>query len=80
MSVAGGILARMPTPPPAALLDFERQHPRHSGRKDEAIRRHFGITPARYYVLLGRAAASAEGMAHDPITSRLVRARGRRAA
>ena len=70
----------MPTPLPAALLDFERTHPRHSGRKEEAIRRDLGITPARYYVLLARVAESGVGMAADPMTARRVRQRGSRAA
>jgi hypothetical protein len=60
---------------PTALLAFERTHPRHDGTKEETIRRQFGITPARYYVLLGRAARSSEGMVADAITARRVRER-----
>lgn len=56
------------------LLTFEATHPRHTWVKDEAIRRDLGITPARYYVLLGRAAVEAAEC--DPITARRVRARG----
>ncbi|MBO3663754.1 DUF3263 domain-containing protein [Microbacterium stercoris] len=70
----------MPTPPPAALLDFERAHPRHSGWKEEAIRRELGLSPVRFYQLLGRAAETLEAMAHDPVTARRIRDRGRRAA
>lgn len=68
--------------PPETLLAFERTHPRHTGTKEETIRADLGLTPARYYVLLGRAARSLEGMAADPITARLVRERtsARRAA
>lgn len=57
---------------PAQLLDLEHDHPIHDGAKEEAIRRH-GLTPARYYVLLNRAANSHDGMKHDPITARRVR-------
>lgn len=66
----------MTNPTHADLLDFEHAHPRHSGWKDEAIRRTFGITPTRYYVLLSRAAQSLDGMAHDAVTARRVRRRG----
>lgn len=57
------------------LLDFERQWGRHTGAKENAIRDDLGLAPARYYVLLGRAARSIEGQAHDPMTARRVRAR-----
>ncbi len=56
------------------LLDFEATWPRHTGAKEERIRDELGLTPGRYYQLLGRAARSMEGQAHDPITShRLIR-------
>lgn len=55
------------------LLDFERRWGRHTGAKENAIVDELGIRPARYYVLLGRAARSLEGQAHDPITARRVR-------
>ncbi|WP_300265883.1 DUF3263 domain-containing protein [Microbacterium sp.] len=61
---------------PAALLAFEQRWPRHTGHKEEAIRRELGLTPARYYQLLSRAARSFEGMAAEPITARIVRGRG----
>ena len=60
---------------PARLLEFERTHPRHNGDKEETIRAVLGVTPARYYVLLGRAARTVEGMSADPITARVVRER-----
>lgn len=63
---------------PEALLAFERTHPRHDGTKEETIREELGLTPARYYVLLSRAARSVEGMAADAITARRVRERARR--
>ena len=63
------------------LLAFESAWPRHDGSKDLAIRRDLGITPARFYQLLGRAAKTVEGLAADPITARRVRERSvRRAA
>lgn len=55
------------------LLDFERTWPRHSHAKEIAIRAR-GLTPARYYQLLHRAAVSLEGQAHDAITARRIRA------
>jgi hypothetical protein len=58
-----------PMPIPAELLQFEGEWPRWSGRKDEAIRARFHITPTRYFVLLFRAAASVEGQAAHPITA-----------
>lgn len=58
---------------PSTLLAFERSSPRHTAAKEERIRRELGVTPVRYYVLLGRAARSLEGMAADPITARRVR-------
>ncbi len=57
---------------PDVLIDFERAHPRHTGAKEEAIIRDLGLTPARYYQLLHRAAASLEGQAHDAITAHWV--------
>ncbi|QMU97862.1 DUF3263 domain-containing protein [Microbacterium esteraromaticum] len=64
---------------PSDLLAFEHAHPRHNGDKEETIRATFGITPARYYVLLGRAARSIDGIRADPITARRVRTMGERA-
>jgi len=57
------------------LLDFERAWPRHSSHKEIAIRSR-GLTPARFYALLHRAATSLEGQAHDALTAhRVVRRR-----
>ena len=58
--------------PLAELLDFERAHPTHSGFKEERIRATFSLTPARYYQLLFRAAASHDGQAHDALTAHRV--------
>lgn len=57
--------------PFAELLDFERAHPRHTTAKETAIRT-LGVTPARYYQLLHRAARSLEGQAHDAVTAHRV--------
>lgn len=64
----------MPTYP--ELLDFEARWPRHSGAKEEAIIRRFGINPPRFYQLLHRAADDRDGLAHDPVTAyRVIRRR-----
>ena len=62
------------------LLDFEAAYPRHTGAKEVAIREQLGLTPARFYQLLVRAAASMEGQQHDPMTARRVREGRRRVA
>src|SRR5213592_3772756 len=73
VSEAWGKLERMRT---EELLDFERAWPRHSSHKESAIRDNLGIAPARFYSLLHRAAASHEGLAHDPFTAhRILRRR-----
>ncbi len=51
------------------LLDFAARHPRVRGDVEDRIRAELGVTPARYCVLLERAAASLEGQAHDPVTA-----------
>jgi Protein of unknown function (DUF3263). len=61
------------------LLDFERAWPRHTGAKEIAIRER-GLTPARYYVMLRRAAVSIDGQAHDAVTAHRVTARQNRRA
>lgn len=66
--------------PIARLVDFAAAHPRYRRNVDEDIRREFGITPARYFQLLGRAIATEEALKHDPITvHRLRREADRRA-
>ncbi len=57
------------------LLEFEATWPRHTGHKEQAIIERFSIPPARYYVLLHRAAATKEGQAADAITAHRVLAR-----
>ncbi|WP_372984700.1 DUF3263 domain-containing protein [Microbacterium sp.] len=58
---------------PADILAFEAANPHHTPTRAERIRRELGITPIRYFVLLKRAASSAEGIAADAITARRVR-------
>jgi hypothetical protein len=36
-----------------AILDFEREWWERSGAKEDAIRQTFGLSPARYYQVLG---------------------------
>ena len=50
-----------------AVLDFEARWQRHSGAKEEALRAELGMTPARYYQVLGRLLDSADAVAHDPV-------------
>jgi len=74
--------------PPAALaleerdrgiLDFEADWQRdaggrHDGGKEEAIRARLGLTPPRYYQLLGRLVDTQSALAYDPVlVSRLRR-------
>lgn len=63
-----------------ALFAFENLHPRHTSRKEMMIVDEFGLSPARYYQLLVRAASSDEGARIDPMLCGRIRARSRRAA
>ncbi len=61
------------------LLAFEAAWQRHAGAKEEAIRAELGLTPARYYQLLGRLIDSPDALAHDPLlVKRLQRLRDQR--
>lgn len=63
-----------------AILALEAAWPRHSGAKEEAIRATLGMSPARYYQLLGRLIDSEQALEHDPmLVRRLRRLRERRA-
>lgn len=64
---------------PSELLAFEQRWYSRPGKSD-AIRRELRIPEARYYQLLIRAADSAEGIAADPFTARMVRERSERRA
>jgi hypothetical protein len=63
-----------------AILAFEAEWRRHAGAKEEAIRADLGLSPARYYQLLGRLIDTADAQAHDPmLVKRLRRLRDARA-
>jgi len=55
------------------LLAFEAEWHRHAGVKEEAIRADLGISPARYYQLLGRLIDTADAQAHDPMLVKRLR-------
>lgn len=62
-----------------ALLAFEGEWHRHRGAKEEAIRTELGLSPARYYQLLGRLIDTVEALEHDPmLVKRLRRVRDSR--
>jgi hypothetical protein len=56
-----------------AILGFEAQWQRHAGAKEEAIRSELGLTPARYYQLLGRLIDTAPALEHDPMLVKRLR-------
>lgn len=56
-----------------ALLEFEARWARHAGAKEEAIRDQLGLSPSRYYQLLGRLIDTAEAQAHDPMLVKRLR-------
>lgn len=63
-----------------AILQFEGAWRRHGGAKEEAIRAQLGLSPARYYQLLGRLIDTTEAQQHDPmLVKRLRRLRDERA-
>lgn len=63
------------------LLAFERQWWQGPGAKEQAIRDLFGVTPTRYYQLLGQLIDQPEALAYDPVTVKRLRGlRDRRAA
>lgn len=62
-----------------AILSFEGEWHRHAGAKEEAIRAELGISPARYYQLLGRVIDEAAALEADPmLVKRLRRLRDKR--
>lgn len=64
-----------------AILALEAAWPRHGGPKEETIRAELGMSPARYYQLLGRLIDTEEALEHDPLlVRRLRRIRDSRAA
>lgn len=61
-----------------ALLDFEAQWwaaqwRGHAGAKEEAIRAGLGLSPARYYQLLGRLIDTTDAQQHDPMLVKRLR-------
>ena len=72
-------IVRALTPRDIAVLDFERQWPRHGGAKEVAIRDVFGISATRYYQVLNTVIDSPDAVRHDPmLIKRLQRARDAR--
>lgn len=64
-----------------AILDLERSWWRYPGAKDSAIHERLGVTPTRYYQLLGALLDKPEALAADPLTvRRLIRLRDARRA
>ena len=59
-----------------AILDFEREWWQHPGAKEDAIRQTFGLSPARYYQVLGKLMDSEAALVYDPmLIKRLQRVR-----
>ncbi|MFH8249435.1 DUF3263 domain-containing protein [Microbacterium sp. B2969] len=56
-----------------AILQFEAEWRRHAGAKEEAIRADLGLSPARYYQLLGRLIDTAEAQQQDPMLVKRLR-------
>lgn len=56
-----------------AILALEAAWPRHGGAKEEVIRRELGMSPARYYQLLGRLIDTEQALQHDPLLIRRLR-------
>lgn len=55
------------------LLEFERSWGKLSVRKELAVRRRFGLSPARYYQLLNRLIDRPEALEYDPMLVRRLR-------
>jgi hypothetical protein len=49
------------------ILELERSWWKQAGAKEQAIRESLGLSPARYYQLLGRIIDMPEALSHDPI-------------
>ncbi|MYV57167.1 DUF3263 domain-containing protein [Streptomyces sp. SID3212] len=79
-----------PAPPPAppasdlserdrAVLAMERRGWPGPGAKERAIRENLGLSPTRYYQVLGALLDDPRALAHDPVTvNRLRRVRAAR--
>jgi hypothetical protein len=55
------------------LLDFERQWWKSPVPKEAAIRRRFGVSPARYHQALNRLIERPEALHYDPMLVRRLR-------
>jgi hypothetical protein len=55
------------------VLDFERQWWQTHVPKEAAVRRRFGISPARYHHLLNRLIERPEALEYDPMLVRRLR-------
>lgn len=56
-----------------AILDLERSWWLEPGSKEDAIRSRVGLSPTRYYQLLGGLLDRPEAEAHDPMVVRRLR-------
>ncbi|WP_309129550.1 DUF3263 domain-containing protein [Microbacterium sp.] len=56
-----------------AILTLEAAWPRHGGMKEETIRTQLGMSPARYYQLLGRLIETEQALEFDPLLVRRLR-------
>ncbi len=56
-----------------AILGFEAEWRRHAGAKEEAIRAELGMSPARYYQLLGRLIDTTAAQEYDPMLVKRLR-------
>jgi hypothetical protein len=55
------------------MLDFERGSGKGAASKNAAIRARFGLSPARYYQLLGGLIDRPEALEYDPMLVRRLR-------
>jgi hypothetical protein len=56
-----------------AILDLERTWWSLPGTKEAAVRSRLGLSPTRYYELLGSLLESPEALDHDPLVVRRLR-------
>jgi hypothetical protein len=56
-----------------AILDVERSWWTEPGPKDVVIRARIGLSPTRYYELLGTLISSRDAVEHDPLLVRRLR-------
>ncbi|HWG28795.1 DUF3263 domain-containing protein [Actinospica sp.] len=62
-----------------AVLDFESRRFKNAGRKDQAVRDEFGISPTQYFQILNALLDDPAALAHNPtLVARLRRLRDAR--